>query len=42
MLKSSVKKCAAVKEGVYGVKRVYRVHGTDPSLKKITTSIYGM
>ena len=39
----SIKRCAAVeKEGVYCVKRVYRVHGTDSSLKKITTSIYGM
>lgn len=38
----SIKKCAAAeKEGVYSVKRVYRVHGTDSTLKKITTSIYG-
>ena len=38
-----VKKCSDKdrKSGSYLVKRVYRVHGTDKSLKKITAFIYG-
>ena len=29
-------------KGVFTVKRIYRSHGTDPSLKKITATIFGM
>lgn len=38
-----VQKCSAKdrKSGTYSVKRVYRTHATDKSLKKITAFIYG-
>ena len=36
-----VAKCASQKKDVYMAKRVYRIHGTDKSLKKITTTLYG-
>jgi len=38
-----VKKCSAkdTKSNTYKVKRVYRVHATDNTLKKITAFIYG-
>ena len=40
---TEVDKChRSSKRGVFLVKRVYRVHGTDRSLRKITTTIYGM
>lgn len=41
---SSVAKTSgtSMKNGIFLVKRVYRIHGTDNSLRKITTSIYGM
>ena len=36
-----VMKCArSQKKGIYLVKRVYRIHRTDNSLRKITTTIY--
>ena len=31
-----------VGKGVFTVKRIYCTHGTDPSLKKITATIFGM
>lgn len=37
-----IKTKQSMKKGAFLVKRVYRVHGTDPSLRKITSSIYGM
>ena len=38
-----VQKCSEkdTKPGTYSVKRIYRVHATDKSLKKITACIYG-
>ena len=40
---TSVKKCMkSSKRGVFLLKRVYRIHGTDSSLRKITSTIYGM
>ena len=36
-----VEKCNS-SAAVHSVKRVYRIHGTDNSLKKITAYIYGM
>ena len=41
---SSVAKTSgtSMKNGIFLVKRVYQIHGTDNSLRKITTSIYGM
>ena len=40
-----VEKCTPLRESptnVYRVKRVYRIHSTDGSLKKLTTYVYGM
>ena len=41
---SSVTKTSgtSMKNGIFLVKRVFRIHGTDNSLRKITMSIYGM
>ena len=36
-----IKTTSSQKRGCFLVKRVYRVHGTDQSLRKITTTIYG-
>ena len=41
--KNKVKRVAkCTSPGSYSVKRVYRTHGTDKSLKKRTTFLYGV
>lgn len=37
----SVTKCQPNTRGAHVLKRIYRVHGTDESLRKITATIYG-
>lgn len=36
-----VEKCSTGTDAVYQLKRVYKYHGTNPSLHKITASIIG-
>lgn len=38
----SVTKCTLQNPPTYKVKRCYRIHGTDSTLRKITTTLYGM
>ena len=39
---STIKKNFSSDEAAYTLKRVYRVHGTNAGLKKLTVYIYGM
>ena len=39
---STLEKSFSSDEAAYTLKRVYRVHGTNPGLKKLTVYIYGM